>query len=630
MGKRSDKALGMQREISRRDVLHGLGAAAAASFVPSATFAAEVLAAERAGQLYYPPSLMGMRGNHDGSFEVGHALARDGKHDFGKITEPDAGVYDLIVVGAGISGLAAAHFYLKERPDARVLLLDNHDDFGGHAKRNEFQAGGRTWLGYGGSQTLQEPNFYPAPARTLLDDLGINIKQLGDAYDQSFFKRNGLGVGIHFDKQQWGVDRVLPWDLGALSYMPFAESKLSPEELVTRMPISEPAQREFLRLLTTKENQLDMPEDERYEYMYSVSYRTFLEDVLDIHEPEVFKILGDLTLDMGSGVDSTPAGVGVGYNGLPGAEAAGVDGYVYQEPYIHHFPDGNACVARLMVRNMIPGVSPGSNMEDIVQAPFDYSKLDVATAKVRLRLNSTAIKVVHDGDPKTAKTVAVEYVQHGKASRVRGKHCVLACFNNIIPAMCPELPEDQRAALKNSIRSPILYTSVALNNWRAWKQLGIGGATASGLYHPLLMMDFPVSFGGQDWSDDPDSPMIVHMERFPHANGQALPMRDHLRVGRAELLSTPFEEMERKIRYQLTSLLSGGDFDPARDIAGITVNRWAHGYAWGADDMDSGDTKTVRSRQPFGRITIANSDAGGSAMLESAVVQAHRAVGEIS
>ena len=511
-----------------------------------------------------------------------------------------------------------------------ILLLDNHDDFGGHAKRNEFQVGDQTWLGYGGSQSIQEPSFYPDVARGFLDDLGIDIEKLGNAYDQDFFRRNGLAVGIHFDKEQWGVDRVLRWDLGALSYMPLAKSKLAPEELVSQMPISNAAQREFLRLLTTRENQLDMSETKRYEYMYSVSYRQFLEDILDIHEPEVFKILRDLTLDMGSGIDSTPAGIGVGYNGLPGADAAGIEGYTEQEPYIHHFPDGNASVARLMVRNMIPGVAPGSDFEDIVAAPFDYSELDVATSPVRLRLNSTAVRVQHDGDPKTAKTVVVEYVRNGRANRVRGKRCVLACFNNIIPAMCPELPEEQRAALSKSIRSPILYTSVALNNWRAWKQLGIGGATASGLYHPLLMLDYPVSFGGQNWSDDPDSPMIVHMERFPHANGQDLPMQQHLRVGRAELLSTPFEEMERKIRYQLASLLAGGDFDPARDIAGITVNRWAHGYAWGADEMGAGDSNTVRSRQPFGRITIANSDAAGSAMLEAAVGQAYRAIGEMS
>ena len=95
--------------------------------------------------------------------------------------------------------------------------------------------------------------------------------------------------------------------------------------------------------------------------------------------------------------------------------------------------------------------------------------------------------------------------------------------------------------------------------------------------------------------------------------------------------------MERNIRQQLASLLVGGDFDPARDIAGITVNRWAHGYADGYWDLGDpwlggrNDERRphVRGRKPFGRITIANSDAGGGASLPNAVLQAHRAVQEL-
>ena len=187
------------------------------------------------------------------------------------------------------------------------------------------------------------------------------------------------------------------------------------------------------------------------------------------------------------------------------------------------------------------------------------------------------------------------------------------------------------------VNAPMLYTNVALRNWRAWKQLGIGGALSSGSYHPKLMLDFPVSFGGQTFADDPDQPIIVHMERFLHRNNEGLSPREQRRLGRYELLATSFETMERNIRQQLASLLSGGDFDPARDIAGITVNRWAHGYADGYWDLDDpwlggrNDERKphVRGRKPFGRITIANSDAGGSAMFESAVLQAHRAVQEL-
>lgn len=634
MRKRPDRELGMDRPISRRDILHGFGAVAASSFVPGAAFADEVAAAEAAGRPYYPPALTGLRGNHDGSFDVAHALAREGRTDWGPVTEPDSGIYDLVVVGAGLSGLAAAHFYLQDNPQARILLIDNHDDFGGHAKRNEFDLGGKTHLGYGGSQSIVSPNYYPEHTKTLIDDLGIDIDRLEAAYDQDFFHRHDLAAGIHFDKKDWGVDRVVRYDLGGISYLPLADPGVSPAEAVAQMPVSDAARGELLRLLTIDENQLDMPKAEQQEYLYTISYREFLERHLDIHEPEVFAVLQDLTLDYGAGIEAVAASGGLGYSGLPGLKATKLDPYSEDEPYIHHFPDGNATVARMLVRKMIPDVAPGSTDTDIVMAPFDYSKLDVASSAVRLRLNSTAVRVRHDGNPRSAEQVSVDYVQGGQASRVRARHCVLACYNGIIPSLCPELPEGQREALSLGEKMPILYTNVVLKNWHAFKNLGIGAAVSSGSYHPMVKLDFPVSFGGQRFAQTPDDPITLTMESFVHVNNKGLPPREQRRMGRYELLTTSFETMERNIREQLASLLSAGGFDPAEDIAGITVNRWAHGYADGFYDLGeswpSRDQRpNVRGRQPFGRITIANSDAGGSAMLESAVGQAWRAVEEL-
>jgi spermidine dehydrogenase len=638
MSKYTDSDLGTGRPISRRDILHGFGAVAASSFVPGIAVADEMLAAEAASGLYYPPALTGLRGNHDGSFDIAHKLAREGKNNWGPVEEPDSGIYDLVVVGAGLSGLAAAHFYLKESPQARILLLDNHDDFGGHAKRNEFDVGGHTHIGYGGSQSLESPSFYPDITKTLLDDLGVDIEHLADAYDQDFFKRHGLGAGIHFDSKNWGVDRVVRYELGCLRYLPLAADDLSPAEAVAQMPMSEAARVEFLRLLTTEEDQVGMAGDEKEEYLYSISYRKFLERHLDIREPEVLAVLQDLTLDSGVGIEAASAAEAIDWGWLPGADAAGLTGYEEDEPYIHHFPDGNASVARMLVRRMIAGVAPGSTPEDIVMARFDYSKLDLATSPVRLRLNSTVVRVRHEGDPQTAKQVGVDYVQGGRASRVRARHCVLACYNAIIPSLCPELPESQREALAVPVKTPILYTNVVLHNWRAWKNLGIGAVVSSGSYHPLTKLDFPVSYGGQHFASDPDEPIIINMERFVHRNNEGLSPREQRRLGQHELLATSFETIERRVREQLTSLLSQGGFDPARDVAGITVNRWAHGYADGFYDFGDpwlggrNDERRphVRGRKPFGRITIANSDAGGSAMFESAVTQAYRAVTELS
>jgi spermidine dehydrogenase len=601
--KPADRNLGMDRAISRRDLLHGMGALAASTLLPGRALAEQMLALERAGETAagYPPALTGLRGSHVGSFETALELALEGRRDWGVVEEPDSDVYDLVVVGGGLSGLAAAHFYRKQKPKARILILDNHDDFGGHAKRNEFQSGGRALIGYGGSQTLQEPSGYPDVVKGLL---------------------------------------MVPYGLGILEdYLSLTPSRLSPEQAVAQMPISEPARREFLRLLVTDRDRLpEIPFDAREKYLYTISYRDFLIKHLEIREPEVFAVLDDLTSDFGVGIEAVSAISALYYAGLPGWKTTGFPVPKETEPYIHHFPDGNASIARLLVRGMIPAVAPGKTMEDVVTARFDYSKLDEAKSAVRLRLNSTAVRVEHDGDPKTAKRVRISYVRGGHAYRVQARSCVLACYNMMIPHLCPELPAPQREALALQVKSPILYTTVALRNWRAWKKLGIGAAVAPGSYHVNTMLDFPVSLGGYRFSAGPDDPIVVHMERFPHQSNMGLTPRDQHRLGRYELLSTTFETLERNVRGQLAGMLSTGGFDPARDIEGITVNRWAHGYAYWYnplfdtyyEDRDDERYPHMQARKRFGRIAIANSDSGARAMLESAVMQGHRAVSDLS
>jgi len=636
-----DRDLGMDRPISRRDLLHGVGALAATSLIPGQSLADEILArgAGSAGSAGYPPALTGMRGNHDGSFDVIHQLALEARRGWGSTEERDSHVYDLVVVGAGISGLAAAYFYRQANPDARILILDNHDDFGGHARRNEFNVGGRKLIGYGGCQSLEAPSGYSDVVKSLLRDLGVDISRFDSAYDQGFYKQHGLGGGVVFNREDWGVDRLVRYDLGALgSYIPLAPSDLSAAEAVQQMPMSDAARGEMLRLLTVDEDQMpEIPADDKSDYLYTLSYRDFLSKHVGISEREVFAALENLTSDSSVGIDATTAGGAIFYSYLPGLKAAGISGYEEEEAYIHHFPDGVASVVRLMVRAMIPGVAPGSTMEDVVTARFDYDKLDLDESSARLRLNSTVTHVEHDGDPASAKGVGVSYVKGGQAYRIRARRCILACDNSVIPSLCPDLPKAQREALKEQVRAPILYTNVALRNWQAWKKLGIGAVVSTGDYHVNAMLDFPVTMGGYEFASDPDDPIAVHMERFPHRPNEGLGERAQRRFGRYELLTTSFATIERKVRSQLAATLAEGGFDPARDIEAITVNRWAHGYSYSYNDLedpwyedwDDERYPHVRARKPFGRITIANSDAGADAMMEVAVEQAHRAVSEL-
>ncbi|MEO2169869.1 MAG: FAD-dependent oxidoreductase [bacterium] len=406
------------------------------------------------------------------------------------------------------------------------------------------------------------------------------------------------------------------------------------------MPISAAAKKEFLRLLTIEENQIsDLPGDAR-KYLSSVSYRDFLSKHLDITEPEVFAVLQDLAIDPRMGIESVDSYLAVTYLGLPGWGAAGLpDDTEESDPLVHHFPDGNASIARLLVRKLVPDVAPGNTMEDIVTDRFDYSKLDQDESPARVRLDSTVTRVEHEGSPQTAERVRVTYVRDRQAYQIQTDRCVLACDNALIPYLCPELPKQQKEALAHQVRQPILMTSVALRNWRAWKKMGIGVVLSPGSYHVGTQLDYPVSLGDYSYSGGPDEPVIVSMYRYPHSNNQGLSPREQYRRARHELLSTSFEIIERNVRAQLASLLGQGGFDPAADIMAITVNRWSHGYSYDAtshalfDELYEDDKDErwphLRARKPFGRITIANADAAASAMLEASVEQAHRAVAEL-
>jgi spermidine dehydrogenase len=623
-----NRELGMNRRITRRDFLNGVAVG-----VGTLGYAGlPGLASSHQGDSItshnsvepYPPSLTGMRGSAPGSYDVAHAL-RDGTFLERAGSPADTHEnYDLVVVGGGISGLAAAYFYRKHAgAHSQILILDNNDDFGGHARRDEFRVAGRLLLSNGGTQSVESPSEYSEVAKDLLNDLGVQTKVFYKAYDEKLYSH--LGTGCFFDKATFGEDRLVT-GMGSTPW----------PEFLKICPLSEKVRQEIARLYDEKVDYLaGLSRAEKHARLAKISYANFLTEVCKA-DPAVLPFFQSYTNDLFAiGIDAisalacyeNPDDYGAyRYAGFEGMDLGGEEGK--EEPYIFHFPDGNASIARLLVRSLIPAAVPGHTMEDVVTAEADYGKLDQSSSPIRIRLNSTAVGARQSG---SAKRVEVSYVQDGKLKKVTGKSCILACYNSMVPYLCPDLPAKQKEALHYCVKEPLIYTHVAIRNWSAFHKLGIRQIISPGSYHSFTMLDFPVSLGAYQFPSKPEEPMVLFMLRTPCQPG--LPRREQYRMGRFELIGTPFSEFERNIREQLNRMLAPGGFNSAGDIAAITVNRWAHGYAYEYDSLFDPhwapeERPCVVGRKQFGRISIANSDAAASAYTNAAIDQAYRAVQE--
>jgi len=637
----------MARQIKRRDFLNGVAVGAGGMLLYGCGSDTSTGAKVSIGtptvfnppdaSAYYPPTLTGMRGSHVGSFEVAHDLAwRGQKPDSYKALDEH---YDLVVVGAGMSGLASAWFYRQKMgPDARILLLDNHYDFGGYAKRNEFHQNGRMMLSLGGAQNIEALSGYSDAAQRLMADIGVD-----DEFIQNLDRRTPddlfLAGRLHADN---GV--AVPGLGGHVAvdgnWMAAMFGGKDHEESVRALPLPVDQQDKLIDLFAGNRDFLDgLSLSEKWDYVNSTSYNRYLVDKVELAEgtlPVLNAVIIHLTGVSGWNLTvlegMTMGGTGIKSMGWVGKTTAKLAEMVLDSLLgVQMFPDGNASVARLLVQKLVPAVAPDmQGPQDVAIARFDYSALDLEDNTTRLRLNSTVVGVRENGNG----LVHVDYVQSGDALRVTANHCVLACYNALIPHLCPEMPKAQKEGLSYGVKTPFVYANVQLNNGQAFSKLGATLYQCPYDTFQWVSTSPSIPVGGYEPPRGPDDPMVVFMMHSPMTGPeQPISCREQLRMGRHMIYNTSFADYEQQIREQLQSLLGKHGFNNETDIRAITVNRIPHGYAYAYlglydPEWEEGQAPHEIGRAQFGRISIANTDSEATALMDAAFDAAWRAVNE--
>jgi spermidine dehydrogenase len=636
-----DKILGMDEPITRRDFLDGVlvgGSGillSAACPFPASALPSGTSEAHWAGWTGYTGEgdYKGSAGNTEQVVQNAHAV-RDGKFDQAPTGVTETGeVYDCVIVGGGFSGLSAALFFHQRASSNRnCLILDNARIFGGVAKRNEFMVDGHRLMAPQASVHFQPP--YPNSfLRHVYDAIGLDW----DAF-KSYQKWQGPSPEISLPRSPYGVGKIN--GKPAEGFFFGAKFGHKPGIWVTDpwgknlqgVPFSEPIRKDLLALHGNHWIKpplvYDYPGDAVSRELDSMTIEDYLVRTYGASR-EAIRLLITPETAGGFGLSPDVLSAFLEYEWskvIPTVDDSMATG-------LQMFPGGNSGMIRLLTKTLIPASIEGPRtMAAVNNNSVHFAALDQPNQRVRMRLESTVVRVEHIGEPGRADLVSVIYVKEGRVFRVKAKTVVMAGGGWMTKHVVRDLDETRRASYDQFLYSPYLVANVAVRNWRFLYKLGISSASWFEGFGRYVNVRKEAIFGVDLPAVGPDLPTVLTF--FVDFAKPGLPARTQGQLGRAELLATSFAGYERKIRQQMMEMFEASGFDAKRDIAGIVLNRFGHafinpqpGFFFGLEGKPA--PRDALRNGPFGRIAFSHADLAGAMDHRNAFIESNRAVNQL-